>query len=83
MGLIDEVRQFIADALPNSETNLEVTPGGRVVGRVLWTGFDGQEHLERQNRIWELLRDRFQSRSTQIGVLLAYTPHEFAVMQSV
>ena len=82
MGLIDEVRQFIANTLPGSETNLEKTASGRVVGRVLWDGFDGQEQIDRQTRMWELLWNHFQARSTEIGVLLAYTPHEFRVMQS-
>lgn len=52
----------------------------RLSGHVVWSGFEGQEPVDRQQRLWGLLRERLGPDSQKIAILLAYTPHEYEVM---
>ena len=54
----------------------------RIGGLLLWEGFAGLEHLERQRQIWDLLRNRFAAEAVQVSLIFAYTPHEYGVMQA-
>jgi hypothetical protein len=80
------MEQEVIDVLQAEFKGIDVTldelPGGRLSGRVVWAGFAEWDHVERQNRIRSVLRDKLGDAARNVGVLLAYTPHELEVMEA-
>ena len=54
----------------------------RIGGLLLWEGFAGLEHRERQKRVWNFLRQDFDAEAAHVSLIFAYTPHEYEVMQA-
>jgi hypothetical protein len=64
-------------------------PNGRITGWIMHPHFAGVSHAERQNWLWngreqddhfgdwEGLRNIFRDRSTQVGLILTYSPAEY------
>lgn len=52
-------------------------PAGRVMGTIVWDKWEEREQLQRQQEVWEALRDHFQAAAQNISLILAYTPHEY------
>ena len=77
-----EVKRLIEQQFGGAEIDIEQTPEGRVVGSVIWDGFDSMDHAERQQEIRYYLRDQLKEKMNSVGVLLMYTPHELELMQA-
>jgi len=60
---------------------LEPRPPRKVGGFLIWDGFSGLEQIERQNRLWGVLRERL-SRDDQLRItaILTATPAEWDAM---
>ena len=56
-------------------------PESRITGYVVKAAFRDQRSTERQRWLWDLFRASFGSESQQIGLVLAFTPEEFAEYQ--
>ncbi len=76
----EQVEQILGRAFPGMEVSAESVLGGRVNGRVVWDGFTGHDNVGRQQMIRAALRDGLGAGVAQIGLLLAYTPHELQAM---
>ena len=63
------------------EATIDITEdedAGIISGRVIWRGFEGTTKLQRQNRIFGLLRrDMTTSEARGIGYIFTYTPSEY------
>lgn len=63
------------------EATIDITQdedAGIIGGRVIWRGFEGYTKLQRQNRIFGLLRrDMTTSEAREIGYIFTYTPSEY------
>jgi len=58
------------------------SPAGKVVGFLVWSGFQGVEHIKRQNRLWRALRKNLTPQEQlKISAILAFTPEEWSVSQ--
>lgn len=58
------------------------SPAGKVVGFLVWSGFQGIEHIKRQNRLWKVLRKNLSPQEQlKISAILAFTPEEWTVSQ--
>ncbi len=63
-----------------SELEFEIAGPRRVGGLVVWEGFAGQDHLERQRAMWKMLRAELTpEEQLQVSALLTLTPEEMAV----
>jgi acid stress-induced BolA-like protein IbaG/YrbA len=80
--LAREVRTLIEDHLEGAQADIEPISEYKVSGTVLWNGFDEKRQSDRQQMLWELLRDNL-SRQQQMGIatLLTFTPVEVEEMQ--
>ena len=73
------VREFLTERfgdMGGMDVDIETMPSGRVAGEIVWAGFAGQEHIERQRLVRAALKERFGAEAQLVGVLLAYTPAE-------
>jgi hypothetical protein len=76
------VKDILECAFPGIKVDTEVLPGGRVSGSVVWEGFAGLDHVDRQSKIRTLLREKLGADAQQVGVLLTYTPAELKAMNA-
>ena len=56
--------------------------GNKVWGRLIWRGFENTETLERQKRICDLLRNQLGKDAQGVSMILAYSPHDWELMQA-
>ena len=65
-------------------SGLEALPGGdRMAGTLLWAGFEGLSQIDRQNRLWDALREHFDAAELQsISFLITFTPDEVEAITS-
>lgn len=81
------MQEEILDALrvefPDIEgaVHLEVTTD-RYNGHILSQAFQGLSFVERQRRIFNILRDVLGPRAQQISMLFTYTPSEYEQLQA-
>ncbi len=76
------VTHILQQAFRGMEVELYEMSNGRLSGTVIWQGFDGEEQGDRQHLIREALQSALGAEAQEVGVLLAYTPHEMRVMQA-
>jgi hypothetical protein len=69
-------REF-ADATVELE---QAHPAKKLGGSLVWSGFEGMEQIERQDRLWKALEKGLaKDEQLQITLLLTLTPRELAV----
>lgn len=70
--------------VPGATVDIKETPGGRVVGSVVYDGFATMEQIDRQMTVRRFLSDAKEigANLQNIGVLLMYTPDELRIMRS-
>jgi hypothetical protein len=78
--------QTVTDTLKSKfdgmEVDLEKMANGRITGHVVWSGFSGKDHFERQTEIRTWLSERLGEDAQDIGILLAFTPQEVEAMEA-
>ena len=63
--------------LPQSEIEMEYVRDNKVSGFLIWEGFAGSEHIERQRMVWNLIRKELsQDEQARIIAVLTLTPEE-------
>jgi hypothetical protein len=80
------MEQRIIDILqavfPGMKVQLEIVPGERIWGRVIWAGYADLDDIERQREIRSVLREKLGEDARQVGLLLTYTPDEMRTMEA-
>ena len=82
--MASNIEERVRDALvalhfQPDEIHLEKTMSGSVGGHIVSGSFAGQSQMERQDRLWEGLRDHLQPvELIKIVALLTVTPDEIA-----
>ncbi|MBI2302820.1 MAG: hypothetical protein HYU66_28270 [Armatimonadetes bacterium] len=79
MEFQEQLRQFLTEAFPGAEIDYirQAPRTGRVGASLAWTGFEDVGMLERQNRVWDALRERFtREELRQVAMVFAWTPRE-------
>ena len=78
---IEKLRGVLHTEFANSRDELEPRPPRKVGGFLIWEGFSGLEQIERQRKVWEVLRERLnQEDQRRITAILTATPAEWAAM---
>lgn len=74
-----ELTVFLESRFPGSELrDVEpVSDGTRLTGLLVWDGFADMDHLERQQLIWEALREQFTREGARVvSMILTFTADE-------
>ena len=83
--VLDEqrVRDIVQQAFDGAElSHVERVPGSNNLGGVVvWSGFSGQAHVDRQRALWDALRGQLSKvERLHVGLLLTLTPRELAAI---
>ena len=79
--LMNRLRNLLDAEFPEAKVELEqASPAEKVGGFLIWSGFDGMEQIERQQRLADVIRSKL-SRDDQIRItaILTVTPDERSV----
>ena len=79
MAIEQQIENILKSELPDAQVVIERDEDtGKVGGRVIWAGFAGYKSLQRQNRIFGLLRRQISTSQAQdISFIFTYTPDEY------
>ena len=82
---IKKVNAVLEETFPGIEVALVAKKGiVRIGGFVIWSGFAGKPHLERQAQLWGALRASLsQDEELKLGTILTLTPQEVAAMDEI
>lgn len=78
-----ELTAFLTDTFPGSELReLELMDDGRLVAMLVWQAFEELDQIDRQNALWNALREHYERDDLRrgLGMILTFTPHEAAVI---
>jgi acid stress-induced BolA-like protein IbaG/YrbA len=75
-GLRKKISKVLRQKFPDARVSLD-QPGERVSGMMVWKGFEGLEQLDRQDRVWKVLRAKLsRDEQLRIAAILTMTPLE-------
>ena len=67
----------------NREIEMEPREDGRVSGFLIWEGFTGSEHIERQRMVWEVIRRELaRDEQAKVAAVLTLTPEEMTAARA-
>lgn len=78
--LIQKLIQVLGElGYHDNEVHLETTPSGKVGGHIVSSAFKGMSQLERQDDLWDELKQRLtEAEQNRIVAILTVTPEEIA-----
>lgn len=80
--LAEEIRALIEGHFEGAQADIEPISEHKVGGTVLWNGFDEQRQSDRQQELWDFLRNNLNPRQQMgIATLLTFTQLEVEEMQ--
>ena len=81
--LSQKVRQILSREFPGADVRLQRdSPVSRLDGELVWDGFEGVEHVDRQHRLREVLaRSLSPEERNGLSIILTFTSTEVAVME--
>lgn len=76
--LIDKVASLLSREFPASSPQLEpVRDNGRLWGVLVWDQFEGIDQINRQERLWSVLREHLSPDELHgVSAILTMTPNE-------
>ena len=82
-SLLKKVDKLLRRSFPGARTELELlVPEQRITGFVYWPGFEGREQIDRQRRVWDVLRSSLaEDERQQISAVFTLTPEEIAAIR--
>jgi acid stress-induced BolA-like protein IbaG/YrbA len=75
MALQQALEDAIHAVAPQAQIHLQLV-NGHITGQVVAPEFEPLTHLERQQQVWDRIRQELGATSQQVGILLLYTPEE-------
>jgi stress-induced morphogen len=81
---MEDIKRRLSEVLtqqfPDSELEVVSSSADRIGGLLIWKGFEGQEQIERQRTLWNVLRRSLsKDEQLQVASLLTLTPEEMVV----
>jgi acid stress-induced BolA-like protein IbaG/YrbA len=68
----ERVRTVLETSFPGADISVEDIRPNKFIVTVVWEGFKGTDEPERQERIWDVLREEFSDRDGDFVELLNY-----------
>lgn len=80
--LVKRIDELLRQKFPGATTELEAVPGENVSGFLYWQGFEDEEQLERQRRVWDVLRATLTPDERQnVSAIFTLTPDEISAIR--
>lgn len=77
MALVQDLTRLLKARFSGAAVKLERVHGGeRVGGELIWDGFDGQEQIDRQLAVREVVRQLPLDQQLDVSLILTLTPVE-------
>jgi len=73
---LDELTKLLSEEFEGVLTENLHEDSGRIIGAIIWEGFEGKDPRERSELITERIRRPLGSRAVNIGIVLPYAPGE-------
>jgi hypothetical protein len=82
--LIKKIDKLLRRDFPGARTDLEPLPDdGKITGFLYWDGFEGHEQIDRQNRVWRVLRAGLTTQQMRkVSAIFTLTPLEIAAIRA-
>jgi hypothetical protein len=80
---ISKLKRTLRQAFKDAEIELPAPEKGeKISGFLIWEGFDGDDQLRRQQKLWEILDEALTPQERKnISAIFTTTPSEMAVMR--
>ena len=77
---LGKVQLAISSAFPGIEIDLKVNrPSRRITGKLVWAGFEGMPHIDRQHIVWESMGSVLSGdERARFGAVVTLTPAELS-----
>jgi len=76
---IQKLNTLLIANFPGAELELELAGPRRVGGLMVWDGFIGQEQIDRQKALWQVIRSSLSpEEQLRVSAVLTMTPEEMA-----
>lgn len=84
VSLEDKITEVVIRGFPGAGVvDLGRAFGDRITGVVVWDGFKGHPHLDRQTDLWRALRRSIPGEElTAVAILMTFTPEELAAIDA-
>ena len=81
--ILKEIDALLRRSFADSTTELELSPdSSKVTGLLIWDGFEGDEQIDRQQRVWKVIRGKLTpEQRRRVSAIFTVTPTELAVMR--
>jgi hypothetical protein len=83
MDTVTRAQDVLARRFPGATIELGFFHGARRAhGHMLWAGFEDMEQIDRQQAVYNALRDELGPDAASVSIILTYTPDEFELMSA-
>lgn len=81
-ALIKKLRQAMTAEFPGAKVSLtQARPAKKVAGEIVWDGFSGVPHIDRQRQLRKLIDSALDAdERPSVSLILTLTPEENSVM---
>lgn len=77
--LKNRLDEMFQKEFPGSSFTPEILPGGKVAGTLAWSGFKSKDPVDRQDQVWDLIKQIFERHEIlQISTILTVLPEDIA-----
>ncbi len=81
MEIVEQVKALLQERFPGADAILEPDPySKRVIGHLVWHGFEDLEQIDRQDLVISWLRQQLGAEARRVSVILTYSPNEYRAM---
>ena len=83
MEIQEKVRKIIEESFPGCQLEIDLDSSSqRVTGFLIWSGFEDIDQMDRQNKLWDVLKKRLGDEATRILAIFTHTPNEYEAMMA-
>ena len=77
--ILQKLSALLRSHFPNCELEIEYVADGNVSGFMIWEGFELLDHIDRQRKVWEVIRKNLsRDEWGKVRAVLTMTPEEMA-----
>ena len=81
MEIIEQVEALLQERFPGADIMLEPDYySKRVIGHLIWNGFEDLEQIDRQDLVLSWLRQQLGEEARRVSTILTYSPNEYHMM---
>ena len=83
MEIKERVREIIEESFTGCQLELDIDSWSRKVsGFLIWSGFEGLDQMDRQDKLWDVLKKRLGDEAARVSTIFTHTPNEYEAMMA-